>query len=168
MTIAARETVTATPTTGGAVRLAAVCAGVPGVVLAVLFGISGGAALGAGKPLIWAPVETTLSQATALRDQGEVIRLIMLGTDPNRRYLVDSVFRPGETVMLTPLEAAVITRELHMVELVADYGGAVGDNNAAVLQCLAAGVRADAVHDYLVRAAGGARSCEGVDLPWQP
>jgi len=149
-------------------RGTAICAAVPGFVVAAVFGLSGIAALVTGEPLIWPPEEATLSQATALRDQGEVIRLIMLGTDPNRPSLVDGVFRPGEAVMLTPLEAAVITRELHIVELVADYGGAVGDNNAAVLQCLAAGVRADAVHDYLVRAAGGVRSCEGVTLPWQP
>ncbi len=159
---------TAQVTTRGGVTAAALCAGLPGVILTLVFGLSGVVTLGGGRPLIWAPADATLSQATALRDQGEVIRLIMLGTDPNRRYRVDGVFRPGEAAMLTPLEAAVITRELHLVELVVDYGGGLGQNNAAVLQCLAVGVRAEAIRDYLVRAAGITSTCEGVVLPWQP
>jgi hypothetical protein len=143
-------------------------AGLPGAIVAVLFGLSGAAALSTGQPLIWAPAESTLSQATALRDQGEAIRLIMLGSDPNRRYPVDAVFRPDEQVMLTPLEAAVITRELYMVELVVDYGATVDAGNAAVLQCLATRLRADAILDYLLELSGPGPACAGVELPWQP
>ena len=35
----------------------------------------------------------------------------MLGADPNSRYPTRDVFREDEAVQLTPLEAAVITRE---------------------------------------------------------
>ena len=139
----------------------------PGIVVGVAFAVSGAAALFRGRPLIWPPTEVTLSEAVALRDQGEVVRQIMTGIDPNNRYVVRRVFRDNEEVALTPLEAAVVTRELYMVDLVVDYGASVNERNAATLQCLAIGVGMETIRRYLADLAGEA-DCDGIELPWRP
>jgi hypothetical protein len=130
--------------------------------------MSGAASLMTGRPVIWPAQTLTLSEAVALRDQGEAIRQIMIGTDPNRRYAVTDVFRPDEQATLTPLEAAVITRELHMVQLVVDYGAIVDGRNTVVLQCLADAVQAPAIREYLAGRTIEIDSCEGTKLPWNP
>jgi hypothetical protein len=152
---------------GRMARLTAALVAMPGIIVAVVFGVSGAARLISGRPLIWPPTDVTLSEAVALRDQGEVVRQIMMGSDPNKRYIVRSVFRDDEEVALTPLEAAVITREPYIVDLVVDYGASVNGRNAATLQCLAVGVRQETIRRYLVDLSGEA-DCEGVELPWRP
>jgi hypothetical protein len=151
----------------GWTRWLAVCVGGPPALVAVMFGASGAAALIAGRPLIWPPEEITLAEAVGLRDQGEVVRQIMLGSDPNRRYQVRDVFRDDEQLELTPLEAAVITREVYMVDLVVDYGASIGDGNAAVLQCLARALGADEVRTFVIDRSREA-DCGGIQLPWKP
>jgi hypothetical protein len=69
-------------------QVPAFLAALPGAAVAVLFGVSGAVGLVAGRPLVWAHAELTLSEAVALRDQGEVVRQIMEGADPNGRYRV--------------------------------------------------------------------------------
>jgi hypothetical protein len=133
--------------------------------VAVVFGVSGAAALMTGRPLIWPPEEITLSEAVALRDRGEVVRQIMLGMDPNRRYETHDVFRDDEDVALTPLEAAVITRERYMVALVLEYGASLNDQNSATLQCLATNVRDESIRRYLADLSRDV-DCAGVELPW--
>jgi hypothetical protein len=139
----------------------------PAVLVAVLFGVSGAAALVVGRPLLWAPSDLTLAEAVGLRDQGEAVRLIMLGADPNRRYDVRDVFREDEHVVLTPLEAAVITREDYMLDLVLDYGARIDDRNSSTLQCLARAVGADAIRASVVELSREV-DCAGVELPWNP
>jgi hypothetical protein len=135
------------------------------VLVTVLFGASGTAGLITGRPLIWPAATLTLSEAVALRDRGEVTRQIMLGADPNRRYPTHGVFRDEEDVALTPLEAAVITREGYMVGLVREYGAIVDDSNATILQCLAANVRADELRQAL-EVRDERADCQHVSLPW--
>lgn len=139
----------------------------PSVLVAMLFGVSGAAALVVGRPLLWAPSDLTLAEAVGLRDQGEAVRLIMLGTDPNLRYDVRDVFRDDEHVMLTPLEAAVITREDYMLDLVLDYGARIDERNSATLQCLARAVDAEAIRATVIGRASET-DCRGVQLPWRP
>ena len=147
-------------------RGAALCAAVPGTLVAVVFGVSGAAALVTGRPLVWAPEDITLSEAVALRDRGEVVRQIMAGRDPNQRYETHDVFREGEHVALTPLEAAVIMHERYMVELVLAYGASLNDRNSAVLQCLAANVQDESIRRYLAALSKEA-DCARVELPWR-
>ena len=141
---------------------------VPAIVVAVIFGLSGAATLIAGRPLIWPPADLTLSEAVGLRDQGEIVRQIMLGVDPNRRYAVRGVFRENETVTLTPLEAAVITRETYMVDVMRRYGAVLDQRNAATLQCLAAAMRAESMKAHLVEMSNAAADCSDINLPWHP
>ena len=147
-------------------RVTALLVAVPGILVAVLFGLSGGAALTTGRPLVWPATDLTLSEAVALRDRGEVIRQIMLGVDPNRRYRTHAVFRADEDVALTPLEAAVISREGYIVGLLLDYGASVNEGNAATLQCLAKDVRDESLRRYIVSLSRES-DCAGVPLPWK-
>jgi hypothetical protein len=148
-------------------RAAALGVALPGVVVTALFAISGAAALVTGKPLIWPQTELTLAEAVGLRDQGEAVRLMMLGADPNARYDVRDVFRDDELVALTPLEAAVITREDYMLELMIAYGARIDERNAGTLQCLAKAVGAEAIASSVIERSREF-SCEGVALPWKP
>ena len=143
------------------------CVAAPPVVVAVLFAFSGLTALLAGRPLIWPQTDITLTEAVGLRDQGEVVRLIASGADPNRRYAVRNVFREDETVAMSPLEAAVITREVYMMELVEDYGGIIDARNAAVLQCLARALDVEDVRQFVIERSREI-PCDGVPLPWKP
>ena len=148
-------------------RVMALAVALPGVLVAALFGVSGATALVTGKPLLWPPTELTLSEAVGLRDQGEAVRLVMLGADPNRRYDVREVFRDDEHILLTPLEAAVITREDYMLDLVLDHGARIDQRNAATLQCLAKAVGAEAITSRIIERSGEV-DCAGVELPWKP
>ena len=134
--------------------------------MAIVFGLSGAAALTTGRPLVWPPTELTLSEAVALRDRGEVIRQIMLGVDPNRRYQTHDVFRELEDVALTPLEAAVITRESSLVSLLLESGASINDGNATTLQCLANDVREESLRRYIVSVSKES-DCRDVPLPWR-
>jgi hypothetical protein len=143
------------------------CVAVPPAMVAALFALSGLAALVAGRPLIWPQTDLTLAEAVGLRDQGEVVRLIASGADPNRRYAVRNVFRDDETLAMSPLEAAVITREVYMMELVEDYGGIIDARNAAVLQCLAHALDVEDVRQFIIERSREI-PCDGVPLPWKP
>ncbi len=92
----------------------------------------------------------------------------MLGADPTRAYDVGGVLREGEQVTLTPLEAAVIVREVYLLDILFDYGAIIVARNTRVLQCLAIGVKAPSIVEYLVERSYRVESCEGVVLPWQP
>ncbi len=147
--------------------LPAYCLALPGIVVALVFGVSGAASLVTGTPLVWPPPDLTLSEAVALRDRGEIVRQMMAGADPNRRYPTYGVFREGEEVALTPLEAAVITREPAMVSLVLGYGGVLTDQNTVTLQCLADDVGAPPIRSQLAEMTRGDVDCAGVALPWR-
>ena len=152
---------------GAARALPAYCLALPGIAVALVFGISGAASLLTGSPLVWPPPDVTLAEAVALRDRGEIVRQMMAGADPNRRYPTHDVFREGEEVALTPLEAAVITREPAMVSLVLGYGGVVTDQNTVTLQCLADDVGAPEIRRQLAEMSRDGVDCAGVTLPWR-
>jgi hypothetical protein len=145
-----------------------VAAAVPCLLVLVLFAASGAATLLRGQPLIWAPSRVTLSEAVAMSDLGESIRLLTLGADPNARYELAGVFRSDAHATLTPLEAAVLTRELYMMDVVVDHGARIDERNTRTLQCLARAVDAPAVAEYLAERSTRVESCEGVVLPWEP
>lgn len=120
-----------------------------------------------GRPLLWPPRDATLSEAIVLRDPAEMARLITNGADPNARYDVVGVIRPRHRYRLTPLEAAVATRERYMVELVVGYGGVVDEGNAPTLHCLARAVEADEVVAYVAGIGQAVETCERVALPYR-
>jgi hypothetical protein len=108
----------------------------------------------------------TLSEAAALRDQGEVSRLTASGTDPNAVYGL----RPGVLAAssLTPLEAAVGARRAETVELLMLRGATVDDTSWRRLHCFALSTGAADVVEMLERytPANATASCEGIRTPF--
>ena len=118
------------------------------------------------SPSFWRGGPLTLSEAAALRDQGEVVRLIASGADPNAMHPL----RPGVLAAssLTPLEAAVGARRAEMVELLMLHGAKVDEAGWRRLHCFALGTGADDVVAMLdrYRQANATSSCEGISPPF--
>jgi hypothetical protein len=123
------------------------------------------AATGASPPF-WGGGTLTLSEAAALRDQGEVTRLTVSGTDPNAVYPL----RPGVIAAgaLTPLEAAVGARRAEMVELLMLRGARADASGWRRLHCFALSTGAADVVEMLERytPANATASCEGIRTPF--
>ena len=68
----------------------------------------------------WQPLN--LAEAAALRDRGEVARLIGEGADPNATYRIRRGFVRDEGVMMTPVEAARAVRREEVVDVLVDAG----------------------------------------------
>ena len=94
---------------------------VPAAVLAgvrVIFLVL--AAWGLHPFLMWEPLN--LAEAAALRDRGEVARLLAQGEDPNATYRVRRGFVHAYAIRLTPLSAARAARRGEVVQLLEDAG----------------------------------------------
>lgn len=75
----------------------------------------------------WEPLN--LAEAAALRDGGEVARLLAEGADPNATYRVRRGFIRESAMQLTPIAAARATRRDEIVQILLD-GGATPDQPA--------------------------------------
>jgi hypothetical protein len=69
---------------------------------------------------LWEPLN--LAEAAALRDRGEVARLLAEGQDPNAVYRVRRRVVRDYAMQLTPIEAARATRREEIVQLLVDAG----------------------------------------------
>jgi hypothetical protein len=142
-----------------------VCA-LPAFVAVAVSAIIVVSAAGGGSPPFWRGGPLTLSEAAALRDQGELVRLIEAGADPNAMYLL----RPGVLAAssLTPLEAAVGARRSEMVELLMLHGATMDAPGWQRLHCFALATGAADVVGMLdrYRPANSEASCEGISTPF--
>lgn len=68
----------------------------------------------------WEPLN--LAEAAALRDSGEVARLLAEGEDPNGTYRVRGGFVRESPIEMTPMAAAVAARRDEIVQLLLDSG----------------------------------------------
>ena len=116
--------------------LPALCAAIPPLAAVGFCGAVLGAAAFGYTPTFWQGGPLTLAEAAALRDQGEVARLIEAGADPNLEYAL----RPDVLAVsrATPLEAAVLARRPEIVQLLMREGAAVEERGWRHLHCLAA------------------------------
>ena len=133
--------------------------------VAVVFAVSGVVTLMGGTPLVWPARPSTLSEAVASRDQGEVLRQVAAGVSLDARYDVYDVIKAGRHTPSTPLEAAIAAREQYMFELALNYGAHLGPENVRVLFCLAEANGVTSIRDDL-REKFGPQDCDGVPLPW--
>ena len=126
------------------------------------------AALPFGIDPLWYVEPVTLPEAAALRDSGEVVRLIGLGADPNEASVVRQNFAHNEAHVLTPLEAAVSIRRVGIVDLLLEHGARMDAVTWTQLICFADIVEADDVRALLEqrRPQGASATCEGVRTPW--
>ncbi len=69
---------------------------------------------------MWEPLN--LAEAAALRDRGEVARLLAEGADPNATYRVRRGFIGERTMRLTPIAAARAARRDEVVQVLVDAG----------------------------------------------
>jgi hypothetical protein len=139
--------------TGGAPVLLIAVAAV--IVLAAMLGL---------QPL-WRESETpNLAHAAYEEDLALLERTLETGGDPDARQ---AVFIDGQTMTVTPIEAAVIGRSLQTVQWLIHKGARVEGAGLLRLQCLADEVDASDVVDYLETLEGAHedRSCNGVELP---
>jgi hypothetical protein len=117
----------------------------------------------------WPDVALNLSEATAVRDHAEVVRLLERGDDPNARRPV----RPGlvgneATVDAAPVEAAVSIRRPELIALLFDHGASLSPEDWRRLRCSAAAREYDDVVEALDRGGpvGTAVACSGNEALW--
>jgi hypothetical protein len=76
----------------------------------------------------WRPL--TLSEAAAVRDAGEIGRLLELGNDPNARYPLRAGILYDEPSLLTPVQAARAAQRDEIVDLLVSAGARLEDDRA--------------------------------------
>jgi hypothetical protein len=138
----------------------------PPVVALGAFAASGVVALTTGQPLFWPAQPVTLTEAIGMHDTAEIVRQIALGADPNHRYETWDILKRYQHVSVTPLEAAVATRERYLFELIVEQGALLTPENARTLHCFAVQEHAFAIAAYIATRFPPPPSCEGVLLPW--
>jgi hypothetical protein len=122
-----------------------------GVIVFVLFDLSGRTLFSEGQP-------RNIAEAAALNSDSTVMRLMIAGEDPAqvvdvRPFAISSAVRRA-----SGLEAAVWGNSLELITLI-DRAGAIGDGeNRRRLTCLAADLRHEDIVEYL--APNGASGCE--------
>jgi hypothetical protein len=93
----------------------------PAALLALIRGVFLVLAVWGMHPF-WAWEPLNLAEAAALRDSGEVARLLAEGEDPNATYMVRGGFVRDHPVQMTPSAAALAARRDEIVQLLLDGG----------------------------------------------
>jgi len=137
----------------------------PGVVVALLTGLSGVSAFVADRPLILAPVPRNTAEAAGNRDVADVV-VMSEGTDMNAPAPSRIPLRLHQPGLLTPLEAAVISERAYMIRLVRDRGARLGAQELRTLRCIAQARKDRGTIAYLAEIDSSALNCEGVTIPY--
>lgn len=147
----------------GKLLLAAIA--LPGIVVAVMTGLSGVSALVADRPLILAPVPRSVAEAAGNRDVADVV-VMSATTDMNRAELVRIPLRLHAPAMLTPLEAALVSERAYIITLVRDRGARLDPATLRRLRCIAQARKDRGTIAYLAQLDASPLSCEGVPIPY--
>ena len=139
----------------------------PGTILIVATAVML-AALPFGIDPLWRVEPLTLAEAAALRDNGEVVRLIQSGENPNTPGTVRAELLRNDAQVVTPLEAAVGIDRPDMVETLLENGAVLDAATWTHLMCFAYSIEADEAIEFLEqrRPAGAAIACDHVRTPW--
>ena len=97
---------------------------------------------GAGAHPLTMGEPRSVSEAIALRDAAGAARLVESGADVNAVGLIRAGILSEQPILATPLETAVITDGVAVLDFLASHGAASGDES---LTCLAADVGARSV-----------------------
>ena len=136
----------------------------PGVVIALLTGLSGVSAFVADRPLILAPVPRNAAEAAGNRDVADVV-VLSPTTDMNQPAPARIPLRLRQPAMLTPLEAAVISERAYMIRLVRDRGARLDGQELRRLRCIAQARKDRGTIAYLAAIDSSPLNCDGVKLP---
>jgi hypothetical protein len=117
---------------------------------------------------LWRVESLTLAEAAALRDNGEVVRLIHAGEDPNKAGPVRAELLRNDAQVVTPLEAAVGIDRPDMIDVLVDNGAVLDAATWTHLMCFAKSIEADEAIDFLEqrRPADASIACDHVRTPW--
>lgn len=147
----------------GVLLLGAIAA--PGIIVALVTGVSGVSALVADRPLILAPVPRNAAEAAGNRDVADVL-VMSSSTDMNARAEARIPLRLREPARLTPLEAAVISERAYMIRLVRDRGANLGPEELRTLRCIAEARKDRGTIAYLAGIDSSPLHCDGVTVPY--
>ena len=139
----------------------------PPVAVLAAFAVSGSVALTSGQPIFWPAQPMTLTEAIGMHDTAEIVRQIALGANPNVRYDTWDILKRFQHVSVTPLEAAVATREQYLFQLVITNGALLTPENARTLHCFAVQEHATEIAAYIAARFPPPPSCDGIALPWR-
>jgi len=111
----------------------------------------------AGLHPFWPTPAITLSEAAAIRDAGELYRLLVFEhADPNRPWPVRAGMDGAESHNVLPLEMAVRVRRPEIVRILLDHGATVGDPASRTrLICIAVAAKDPDVLSALLATADG-------------
>lgn len=137
----------------------------PGVVVALLIGLSGVSAFVADRPLILAPVPRNAAEAAGNRDVADVV-VMAASTDMNQPAPARIPLRLRAPAMLTPLEAATISERAYMIRVVRDRGARLDAQQLRTLRCIAEARKDRGTIAYLAAIDSSALNCEGVRIPY--
>jgi hypothetical protein len=121
-----------------------------------------------GVDPLWRVEPLTLAEAAALRDNGEVVRLIQGGEDPNNAGTVRAELLRNDPLTVTPLEAAVGIDRPDMIEVLLEHGAVMDAATWTKLMCFATAIEADEARAVLEqrRPPGASLVCDHVQTPW--
>ena len=102
-------------------RTVRVLVSTPVVVLAIAFVVTLILSVSGDNP-VWRTEPLNLSEAAALRDRGEVARLLAAGADARGPMPVRGGFLFQDQTSLTPAEAAVLADRPEILQLLLDFG----------------------------------------------
>ena len=136
----------------------------PGIVVALLTGVSGVFALIADRPLVLAPVPRNVAEAAGNRDVADVV-VMAPSSDVNRPMPARIPLRMRNEATLTPLEAAVISERAYMIRLVRDRGARPGPDELRTLRCIAEARQDRGTMAYLAGMDSTPLNCAGVQVP---
>jgi hypothetical protein len=130
-------------------------AALPPIAVTLALGLLGTAELAGARPLA-RPAARGLPETIVLGDSGGAVRLLEQGARPDRVGLIRRGVLWAQPVLATPFEAAVLVRDVRMLDLLESYGE-IGTARA-FLACLARDIDAPGVATHLVP--GGTSGCE--------
>ena len=116
----------------------AVAVAAPGCALSAGLVLALGCAV-FGRSPIWPDHGLTLSEAVVTRADADLVRLLGQGTDPNASYDVRPGLVADHAVRMTPLEAAVLSRDAAILERLIRRGALIDAPAWNRLRCLAEG-----------------------------
>jgi hypothetical protein len=137
---------------------------VPGVIVALITGVSGLSVWTFDRPLVLAPTPRNLSEAAGNRDVADTV-VMSQSADVNERELARIPLRLREPALLTPLEAAVISERAYMIRLVRELGARLDARDLRTLRCIAEARKDRGTIAYLAELDPGPLKCDGVEIP---
>jgi hypothetical protein len=120
----------------------------PALLVAALFTVDalGGAV---GRRFLWPVDALTLADAVLLRNAGEAAAQISHGADPNASSPIRRASPRFGRRSILPLEAAMMTGETHLLELLVNYGARPDEATLLRLRCEAERIGEDGVARWI-------------------